>query len=177
PGEAGEMGVRPLKPHVLFNGYFDNAEATKAAFRGDWFLTGDLVRFDPDVNAYFFVDRKKDSVRFAGRNISSMEVESVVRKHPAVADVAAYGIPLEQMASEDELKLSVVLTEDASLSHEALCRFINDTAPHFFVPRYIEFTDTLPYTPTNKVQKFKLREAGVTDTTWDLKASDFEVQR
>ncbi len=176
-GEAGEMCIRPLAPHVLFNGYFENPEATAAAFRGDYFLTGDMARRDPDTGALYFVDRKKDVVRFAGRNISSLEVESVVRRHPIVSDVAAYGIPSAEIASEDELKLAVVLKAGETLQPEHLCNFIAENAPHYFVPRYLEYVDSLPYTPTNKVQKFKLRERGVTADTWDRQAAGYQVKR
>jgi crotonobetaine/carnitine-CoA ligase len=176
-GEPGEICIKPLEPHVLFKGYFDDPEATAAAFRGEWYLTGDIARQDPKTGAYFYVDRKKDAIRFAGRNISTLEVESVVRRHPAVKDVAAFGIPSEEIESEHELKLDVVLRDDQPISHEALCQFINDNAPHYFVPRYMEFVDSLPYTPTNKVQKYLLRERGVGDRTWDLERSDYRVQR
>lgn len=177
PGESGEICIRPLVPHAIFNGYFDNPEATAAAFRGEWFLTGDLARQDPRTGVYFFADRKKDAVRFAGRNISTLEVESVVRRHPEVADVAAYGIPVPGMQDEDELKLSVVKKPGSALSAEALCEFINANAPYFFVPRYLDFVDGLPYTPTQKVQKYQLRERGNSSDTWDLKQSDFRVSR
>lgn len=177
PGEVGEICIKPLEPYVLFNGYFDNPEANAEAYRGEWYLTGDLARQDPKTGAYFFVDRKKDSIRFAGRNISTLEVESVVRQHPAIEDVAAFGIPSKEMASEHELKIDIVLCDDKPPSQEEICQFINDNAPHYFVPRYMEYVDSLPYTPTNKVQKFKLREAGVGEQTWDLKKSDYQVQR
>ncbi len=177
PGEVGEICLKPLAPHILFNGYFDNPQATAEAYRGDWYLTGDMARQDPKTGAYFFVDRKKDALRFAGRNISTLEVESVVRRHPAIADVAAFGIPSEELESEHELKINIVLKEGASPSHEDICAFINANAPHYFVPRYMEFVDCLPYTPTNKVQKFKLREAGLNDKSWDLKNSSYQVQR
>lgn len=176
-GEAGEICVRPLAPNILFNGYFDAPEATAEAFRGDWFLTGDMARKDPDNGAFFFVDRKKDAVRFAGRNISTMEVEGVALRHPDVQQVAAFGIPSQELASEDELKLDVIVTQGSELTAEELCAFINQNAPHYFVPRYLEFVDSLPYTPTNKVQKFKLREKGLTKNTWDLKNSTYKVQK
>lgn len=176
-GQPGEICVRPLAPHILFNGYFDDPEATAAAYRGEWFLTGDMARKDPDSGALFFVDRKKDAVRFAGRNISTMEVESVLLRHPDVKEAAAFGIPSPELASEDELMLSIVLNDGANTTPEAICQFINDNAPHYFVPRYIEMVDALPYTPTNKVQKFKLRENGVSDGTWDLEKSDYVVQK
>jgi len=176
-GEVGEICVRPLAPHILFNGYFDDPQATAQAYRGDWFLTGDMARRDPGTRAFYFVDRKKDVVRFAGRNISTLEVENLVRRHPAVQDVAAYGIPSPELASEDELMLSIVLREGEAPTPEDLCAFINDAAPHYFVPRYMDFVAALPYTPTNKVQKFKLRRAGLSNTTWDLKHSDYTVRK
>ncbi len=177
PGEPGEICIKALDPHVLFNGYFDDPGATDAAYRDGYFLTGDLARQDPETGAYFYVDRKKDVVRFAGRNISTLEVESVVRRCPGVADVAAFGVQSREVESEHELKLNVVREPGADLSSETLCTFINENAPYYFVPRYVEWVDALPYTPTNKVQKFALRDAGVTAATWDRQAAGFEVQR
>jgi crotonobetaine/carnitine-CoA ligase len=174
--EPGECWIRPRGEFLIFNGYFDDEEATRNAFEGDWFKTGDLLRRDSAGN-YYFVDRKKDSVRYGGRNISTFEVEIVARSHPAVADCAAFGIPCAELESESELKLNCVLAPDQALEAEALARYINENAPYFFVPRYIEFVEELPYTPTNKVQKHKLREAGLSDNTWDAKAAGFEVQR
>ncbi|AQA19079.1 AMP-binding protein [Halioglobus japonicus] len=177
PGTPGEICIRAKQPNALFNGYFDNPQADAASFRGDWFMTGDLARFDPESGAYFFADRKKDAVRFAGRNISTLEVESVVRRHPDIADVAAFGIPAAENSNEDELKLALILKPKSKLSPEALCQFINDNAPYFFVPRYIDFATSLPYTPTQKVQKFALRQQGNSASTWDLKNSSFKVSR
>ncbi|MCB1690494.1 MAG: AMP-binding protein [Halioglobus sp.] len=176
-GEVGEICIKPLQPYLLFNGYFDNPEATAEAYFGDYYRTGDLARQDLSTGAYFYADRKKDALRFAGRNISTLEVESIVRRHPAVEDVAAFGIPSEEVESEQELKLNIILREGCSESAEAICSFINDNAPHYFVPRYLEFVQSLPYTPTNKVQKFKLREQGVNEHTWDLKNSDYLVRK
>ncbi|MEH6519524.1 MAG: AMP-binding protein, partial [Halioglobus sp.] len=176
-GEAGEICVRPLAPYILFNGYFDDPDATADAYRSEWFLTGDMARKDPANGAFYFVDRKKDAVRFGGRNISTLEVENVVRRHPAVKDVAAFGIPSAELESEDELKLNIVLEENSVPDPEDICAFINGAAPYYFVPRYIDFVDALPYTPTNKVQKFVLRQAGVTESTWDLKKSGYTVER
>lgn len=176
-GEPGEICVRPHEPYALFNGYFDNPEATKETYRGNWFLTGDMARKDPETGAFFFVDRKKDAVRFAGRNISTMEVESVLLRNPAIGEVAAYGIPSPELEAEDELMLAVVLADGANETPESLCQFINDNAPHYFVPRYLKFVDALPYTPTNKVQKYLLRNEGVDDNTWDRRKSDFVVNK
>lgn len=175
-GEVGEMCIKTLKPHIIFNGYFDDPKATAEAFSGDWYHTGDLGKLDPS-GAFWFVDRKRDALRYAGRNISTMEVEMVVRKHPDVKDVAAFGIPSKEVQGESELKINVVLKPGVSLTYEALAEFINNNAPYYFVPQYMEFVETLPYTPTNKVQKFKLREIGLTPGTWSLKQSDYKVKR
>ncbi len=126
---------------------------------------------------YFFSDRKKDAVRYKGRNISTFEVELAARKHPAIADCAAFGVPSEELESEQEIMLDVILKPGQVLQAVELAQFINDNAPYFFVPRYIQFVDSLPYTPTNKVQKFRLRERGVTPTTWDARAAGFKAQR
>ena len=175
-GEVGEMRVKPLEPHIVCNGYFDDAKATAAAWQDGWFCTGDLGYTDSS-GACFFSDRKKDAVRFAGRNISTLEVESVVRQHEAVADVAAYGITSKELSSEDELKIDILLKPDSKPSFEGLAAFINANAPYYFVPRYMDFVEQLPYTPTGKVQKYLLREQGVTPGTWDLKASSYQVSR
>lgn len=177
PGEAGELWIRPLADHVLFNGYFLDESATENAFRCEWFLSGDILRQDVETGAYYYVDRKKDALRYAGRNISSMEVEEAFRKHPAVADVAAYGVDGGGGIGEQELKVDVVLKKGASVSCEELCRFINGSAPYYFVPRYMDFVDSLPYTPTNKLQKYVLRSRGVTETTWDRNSSDYALVR
>ena len=106
-----------------------------------------------------------------------MEVESVAIRHAAVREVAAFGIALADVQGEHELKLNVVLQSGSDLTYEDLATFINENAPHYFVPRYMEFVDSLPMTPTNKVQKFKLRDAGVGPSTWDLNASEYQVKR
>ncbi len=175
-GEPGELWVKPLWPHFIFNGYFDNPDATAAAYEGDWYKTGDMLKCNAD-GYYFFSDRKKDAVRYKGRNISTFEVELAARKHPAIADCAAFGVPSEELESEQEIMLDVILKPGQMLEAAELARFINDNAPYFFVPRYIQFVDSLPYTPTNKVQKFRLRERGVTPSTWDARTTGFKAQR
>ena len=176
-GQIGEFAVRPREEHAIFEGYFDNEEANAAAFTHDgWYLLGDLGRKDEDGD-YFFVDRKKDAVRFKGRNISTLEVEAAIRKHPDVADVAVYGLPSEYLSSESELAAAVVVKPGSGLAAEGLARFVHETAPYFFVPRYIELVSGLPYTPTNKVKKFELRERGVTPSMWDRVTEAFIFER
>lgn len=176
PGEVGEFSIRPLTPHVIFSGYFDDPEATRRAFHGEWYCTGDLGMRDAEGN-YYFVDRKKDCIRYKGRNISSLQVECVAAAHPAVATAAVYGVPSDSLESEHEIKLDAILKPDHRLSSEDLARYINEHAPYFCVPRYIEFVSELPYTPTQKLEKYKLRARGITAATWDRLKSGFELQR
>jgi crotonobetaine/carnitine-CoA ligase len=175
-GEAGELCVRPTAPFQIFNGYFNDAEATVRAWRNLWYHTGDLARRDAS-GAYYFVDRKKDFIRFKGRNISSFQVEAAFAAHPAVQQCAAHAVVSEQLAVEAEMKVCVVLKPAAHATPEELCRFVNETAPYFFVPRYVELMTELPQTPTGRVQKYKLRERGVTAETWDARKAGFEVTR
>lgn len=175
-GHPGEASVRGRSPHVIFEGYFDNPEANAASIKDGWFHTGDLLRRD-EGGDFYFVDRKKDAIRSKGRNVSTIEVEQAVLGHPAVDRVAAYGITCEFLDAEQDLALAVVLKPEMQLEAADLAKYINDNAPYFFVPRYIEFVDALPYTPTGKVQKFALRERGRTAATWDRLATSFELER
>ena len=175
-GEVGEFCVRPTEPNTLFSGYWKNPEATVAAWRNLWYHTGDLGRRDEDGD-WFFVDRKKDYIRHKGRNMSSFEVERALAGHPAVSEAAAIGIPDPNLPSEAELMVFVTLKAGASAEPAELARFVNDNAPYFFVPRYLEIVSELPHTPTGRVQKFALRERGVGPATWDRVAAGFEVTR
>lgn len=175
-GETGEFCVRPLEPSEIFNGYWRNPEATVKSWRNLWYHTGDLGRSDEEGD-YYFVDRKADYIRFKGRNISSFAVEAAVSAHPAVLQCAAHGVVSQELTSEAELKVCILLKPETQATAEEIARFVNDTAPYFFVPRYIEFVDVLPQTPTGRVQKFLLRERGVTDATWDAREEDFEIRR
>ncbi len=176
PGTVGEFCVRPTEPYAIFSGYWGNPEATAHAFRNLWYHTGDLGREDEDGD-YFFVDRKADYIRYKGRSVSSFAVEATVNTHPAVAESAAHGVTSAELDSEAEIKVVVVLKEGEALRPADLAAFVNENAPYFFVPRYIEFAATLPRTPTGRVQKFKLRERGVTEATWDRVRAGFEVKR
>jgi carnitine-CoA ligase len=176
PGEVGEIICRPRAPHVMFEGYHRNQEATDAQWRDGWFHTGDFGRLDGDGNL-FFVDRKKDAMRRRGENISSYEVEQSVLKHPAVADVAAHAVPSD--VGEDDVKICVVLrapeegvvAPGQELSPEDLLRHCIDRMPAFAVPRYIEIVDDLPRNAVGRVLKYVLRERGVTAQTWDREQS------
>jgi crotonobetaine/carnitine-CoA ligase len=164
-GEPGELVVRPLHPFASQLGYYGMPEATVAAWRNLWFHTGDLMRRDAD-GWFFFMDRAKDSMRRSGENISSYEVEQVVLSHPAVTDVAAYGIPSD--LGEDDVMVAVVLRDDvAAVAATDVLDWCRERLPYFAVPRYVEFLDELPRTQTAKVLKADLRAAGVRPTTYD----------
>lgn len=164
PGQSGEVVVRPRRPNIMFQGYWSKPEATVDIFRNLWFHTGDIGKFDED-GFFYWLDRKKDYLRRGGENISSFEMETVFLSHPEIEEVAVHAVKSD--LGEDDVKVTAILVKDATISEEALCAWCIDKIPKFAVPRYIEFRDDLPRTSTAKVQKFQLREEGVTSRTWD----------
>src|SRR5260370_40283251 len=90
PGQVAEVVVRPMAPHIMFDGYYRNPEASLERFRNLWFHTGDLGRVDED-GYFYFVDRKDDYLRRRGDNISSYEVEAAIARHPEVVEAAGVG--------------------------------------------------------------------------------------
>jgi crotonobetaine/carnitine-CoA ligase len=176
-GQVGELIVRADTPWVLNAGYLNNPQATAEAWRNGWFHTGDAMMRDAE-GRYFFLDRMKDSIRRHGENISSFEVEAYVTEHPAVARTAAVAVKRSQYAGADEeIKIVVELQPGESLGAEELIRWLIPRAPRFMIPRYVEFMDTLPLTPTQKVQKRLLRETGAGKHTWDREAAGIVLPR
>jgi crotonobetaine/carnitine-CoA ligase len=176
--EVGEICVRPRVPYTIFSGYLGQPEETIATFRNQWHHSGDLGRRDAD-GEIFFVDRKKDSLRHKGRNTSTFEVEHIARQFPGVANAAAVGVAVADMRHEEELMVVLLAQEGATLDPLEFCKFMDANAPYFFVPRYIQVVDELPMTPTNKIQKFLLRDKGIDSSTWDrtVQAADWEPTR
>jgi carnitine-CoA ligase len=173
PGEPGELIVRAEEKLAFATGYFEMPEQTAAAFHGGWFRTGDRVVRDAD-GSFRFVDRLKDAIRRRGENISSFEVEQVLLSHPEVGNAAVFPVPSE--LAEDEVMAAVVRRPDSRLTESALCEFCRPRLAAFAVPRFIEFVDALPTTESGKVQKYKLRDRGVSGRTWDRqKAVDAKV--
>jgi crotonobetaine/carnitine-CoA ligase len=173
-GEVGEIVFRPREPFIMMLEYYNMPVKTLEAFRNLWFHTGDLARKDAD-GYFYFVDRKKDALRRRGENISSFEVERAVNSHPSVLESAAVAVPSE--VGEDEVKICVVLKPGATLPPEELIRHCNDRMPYFAVPRFVEFMESLPKTPTDRVEKYKLKQAGVTGNTWDREKAGVQVTR
>jgi carnitine-CoA ligase len=173
PGEAGELIVHADEKLAFATGYFAMPEQTAAAFRGGWFHTGDRVTRDAD-GSFRFVDRLKDAIRRRGENISSFEVEQVLLSHPEIGNAAVFAVPSE--LAEDEVMAAVVRRPGSRLTEKALCEFCRPRLAAFAVPRFIEFVDALPTTESGKVQKYKLRDRGVSGRTWDRqKAADVKV--
>lgn len=174
PGVPGEICVRPKKPNVLFQAYYGQEEYTVEAFRNLWYHTGDRGVMDEE-GYVTFIDRMKDCIRRRGENISSFEVEKVVDTHDAVLESAAYGVSSE--LSEEEVMVAVVLQPKAELTPEQLLDHCQPRMAHFAVPRYVRLVPELPKTPSQRIQKYKLRDEGVTEDTWDRAAAGYEVKR
>jgi fatty-acyl-CoA synthase len=148
---VGEIVVRG---NVVMEGYYEDPEATAEAFRGGWFHSGDAAVVHPDG----FVevrDRLKDVIISGGENISSVEVEGVLLRHPAISEVAVVGLPHEKWGEAPHA--FVVLRAGAAAGEEDLRRFARDHMAHFKVPQGFTFLSELPKTATGKIQKFVLR--------------------
>jgi crotonobetaine/carnitine-CoA ligase len=173
-GVPGELILRSDEPFAFATGYFGMPDKTVEAWRNLWFHSGDRVVREPD-GSFRFLDRLKDAIRRRGENISSFEVEQVVVSHPAVANAAVF--PVRSELAEDEVMVAVVLREGAALEPEALLDYCAPRMPYFAVPRFVEFVSELPATENGKVQKFKLRERGITTGTWDREVAGYKVAR
>jgi crotonobetaine/carnitine-CoA ligase len=164
PGAAGELVLRADEPFAFATGYFGMPDATIGAWRNLWFHTGDRVVREGD-DTFRFVDRIKDAIRRRGENVSSYEVEQVLLSHPDVGAAAVY--PVRSELAEDEVMAALVPQPGRSLHPAELARFCAARLPHFAVPRYIDVVSDLPRTENGKIQKYKLRERGVTASAWD----------
>lgn len=154
-GEVGEIVTRPDDPTQMMTGYLKMPEANAELIRDGWYYTGDLGRFDDDGNLYF-AGRRKDVIRRRGENMSALEIETVIESHPAVAEVAAYGVPSE--FSEEEVAVAIVLRPGSSLSHADLLAFCEGKMARYMWPEHVLFLDGLPRTATEKVAKATLRQ-------------------
>jgi crotonobetaine/carnitine-CoA ligase len=173
-GTPGEALVRAKEPWTITAGYWNHPEWTEKAFRNLWYHTGDMLMKDADGNLYF-VDRIKDAIRRRGENISSFEVENEINAYPDVLECAV--IPVESEHTEQEVMAIVVPSAPDELDPKALVKFLEPRMPYFMVPRYIDCVDFLPKTPTGKIQKYILRDRGVTINTWDREQAGMKLKR
>ena len=174
PGEQGEFIARSNKMWVGTTGYYNKPEATLELFKNGWIHTGDLGRMDAD-GYFYFVDRKKQALRRRGENISSFEVESVIASHPAVLEACVVGVPSE--VGEEEVKAVVVLKDGQRATEEELIRWCEPRMAYFAIPRYVAIRKSLPKTPSERVEKFKLKSEGVTADCWDREKAGIVLKR
>ncbi|PKB73652.1 MAG: hypothetical protein BZY75_00795 [SAR202 cluster bacterium Io17-Chloro-G7] len=149
------VGEITIKNPATMPGYWRNEEQTRFSLRDGWLYTGDLGWMDEDGFLYF-VDRKKDIIRRRGENISSQEVEDVIKRHPDVLDCAVVAVPSE--LGEDEVKAYVLPVQGAVVSPEDVVYWCADHLAYFKVPRYLEMREDLPRTPSLRVRKDLLRQ-------------------
>ncbi|HEX5396920.1 MAG TPA: AMP-binding protein, partial [Candidatus Limnocylindria bacterium] len=154
PRDAATMGEVVMRGNNVMSGYFEDEAATRRAFRGGWFHSGDLAIWHPD-GTIELRDRGKDIIISGGENISSIEVEQALAAHPAVLECAVIGIPHEHWGERP--KAFVTLKEGAGATERELIDFSRERLAHYKCPDAIEF-GPLPKTSTGKVQKFVLRE-------------------
>jgi crotonobetaine/carnitine-CoA ligase len=175
-GTVGEITCRARYPHVMSEGYV--SQGLQVEPHPEWFRTGDLGRLDPDENGdqnLTYVDRIKDSLRRRGENISSVEVETVVMRHPAVAEAAAIGVPSE--LGEDDILLIVTLRPGAALDFAELLDFCAARMPYFCVPRFVETVNELPKNVIGRIRKDLLRTRGLNPSAWDRERHGYIVSR
>ena len=163
-GEVGEVVARPKDRAMMLQCYLNKPEATREAIQGGWFHTADYGHFEPD-GYFYFSGRKAERIRKLGENISAQEIEGMVMAHPAVAECAA--LPLRALSGDDDVRIVVATRIGESLTPPALHEWLRDKLPRFMMPRYIEFTDSLPRTESGKVAKRVMITAGLSKTAWE----------
>jgi fatty-acyl-CoA synthase len=154
PHDGATLGEIVVRGNVVMEGYYNDPEATAKAIRGGWFHSGDAAVVHPD--GYVEIrDRFKDVIISGGENISSVEVEGVLLRHPSVVEAAVVGVPDEKWGEAPHG--FVVVKPGASVTEDELREFARATLAHFKVPRGFTFVTELPKTATGKIQKFVLR--------------------
>ncbi len=157
PGTVGQLAFRPRFPGLLLHEYLRKPEATLKALRNCWFHTGDAIRelSDPP-GTYAFVDRMGGFFRVRGENVSSYEVEVLIASHAKVRACAAVPLPAA-VGDEDDIAVFVELVEGETMDEAELRLHAQATMPRFMRPAHVRFVPALPVTPTNKIEKYKLK--------------------
>jgi fatty-acyl-CoA synthase len=154
PRDGLTIGEIVMRGNNVMLGYYKDQEATETAFAGGWFHSGDLAVMHPDGYVQI-MDRKKDIIISGGENISTVEIENVIFRHPDVLEVAVVPIPDEKWGEVP--KAFVVPKNGVQPSAESIIAFCKENLARFKAPKVVEFSE-LPKTATGKIQKFKLRE-------------------
>jgi fatty-acyl-CoA synthase len=154
PADGQALGEIVVRGNVVMDGYYHDPEATQRVMGDGWFHTGDAAVVHPD--GYVEIrDRIKDVIISGGENISSVEVEGVLLRHPAVVEVAIVGLPHEKWGEAPYAY--VVLRDGAQASEDEIIGFARDRLAHFKAPHGVTFVPELPKTATGKIQKYVLR--------------------
>jgi fatty-acyl-CoA synthase len=154
PADGETLGELCMRGDNVMAGYYRDEEATREAFKGGWFHSGDLGVVHP--NGYVELrDRLKDVIISGGENIATIEVEQALAAHPAVSEVAVVAAPDERWG---EVPVAFVTAAGGPLDEDELRSFARERIAHFKVPKRVEVVDELPKTGTGKIQKFLLRE-------------------
>ena len=176
-GSVGEITCRPKSANAMSLGYVDAAAIDSQLVvvpHEEWFGTGDLGSFDDDGNLTY-IDRVKDSLRRRGENVSSVEVETTVMRHPAVLEAAAVAVPSD--LGEDDILVVVTVAPQADFDHAELLDFCSARMPYFCVPRYLEVLDEIPKNVIGRVRKDLLRKRGLGDNAWDREDHGYILSR
>ncbi len=176
-GSVGEIACRPISAGVMSTGYVDSDDGESklnVVPHDEWFRTGDLGALDEDGNLTY-IDRLKDSLRRRGENVSSVEVETTVMRHPAVAEAAAVAVPSD--LGEDDILVVVTLVPGAEIDHAELLDFCSARMPYFCVPRYLEVLDEIPKNVIGRVRKDVLRYRGPGENAWDREDHGYVLSR
>jgi crotonobetaine/carnitine-CoA ligase len=174
-GEPGEICIRPQRPSVMMMGYWSNDSATLKSIRNLWFHTGDHGHRDED-GFYFFRVRETDSIRRRGENVSAWEVERVLALHPGLLESAVYGVP--SPIGGQEVMAAIVTKPGASVTPEEILDFCTGKMPHFAVPRFLRFVESLPKSHAQRILKQELKSQGLeADGVWDRETVGYRVQR
>jgi crotonobetaine/carnitine-CoA ligase len=155
PGVHGQLKFKGRIPNLIFKEYFNKPEATADAIRDGWFHSGDIVYYDEN-GIYYFVDRIGGFIRVRGENLSSHTVEGLLSAHPAVNSSAVFPVQAAE-GGEEDIAAFIVLNEGAELLEEDFRSWIKTELPKYMWPKHIRFVDTLPVTPSFKVEKYKLK--------------------
>ena len=169
------VGEIAIKNPAVMPGYWRNPEQTALARRDGWLYTGDLGWQDAEGYLYF-VDRKKDVIRRRGENISSQEVEEVIKRHPSALDCAVIAVPSE--LGEDEVKAYVTPRPGQAIDPAQILHWCAEQLAYFKVPRYLEVRAELPRTPSLRVRKDLLRQerANLTQGCFDREAAGIRLR-
>jgi crotonobetaine/carnitine-CoA ligase len=169
-GESGEIAVRPLEPNIIMEGYVGAPAATLDTWRGLWHHTGDVGKLDSDGYLYF-LGRIQEYIRRRGENISVLELENEVSRHPDLVAYAAIGVPSE--LTEEDIKLVAVPHASSKLTPEDLGSWLKAHLPRYMTVRYIELVSALPTTETAKVLRRDLAANWRNPSTWDLDTNSY----